>query len=120
MRNASLFGGAVLIAVVGLSGCRSKYVEATVTNATGGPVTVVEVDYPSASFGADSLAAGADFHYRIQLQGSGTLKVQYTASGGKQVKINGPMLYERQQGALSIVLLPEGKAEFGPHLTPGS
>ena len=110
----------MLPVLIAASGCHSYHVETTVENRTGAALQLLEVDYPNASFGADSLAAGADFHYRIQLQGSGTLKVQYTASGGTQVKINGPMLYERQQGALSIVLLPEGKAEFGPHLTPGS
>jgi hypothetical protein len=66
------------------------------------------------------VAAGADFHYRIQIQGSGILKVQYTASGGRQVVISGPKLSERQQGSLGIVLLPDGKAEFAPQLTPAT
>jgi hypothetical protein len=76
------------------------------------------VDYPSASFGADALAAGQVFHYRIQLRGSGPLKVQYTAAGGRQAQIDGPSVVERQEGTLEIVLLPGGKAEFHPHLTP--
>ncbi len=118
-RSSRWPAAAVLLSVlIVCSGCRSYHVETTVENKTGAAIQLLEVDYPSASFGADSLAAGADFHYRIQLQGSGTLKVQYTASGGKQVQINGPMLHERQQGSLSIVLLPNGKAEFGPQLTP--
>ena len=45
------------------------------------------------------------------------MKVQYTA-GGKQVQISGPNLVERQEGSLQIVLLPGGKAEFHPDLTP--
>jgi hypothetical protein len=110
----------ILSTLIALSGCHSYHIETTVENHTGAAIQLLEVDYPNASFGADSLAAGADFDYRIQIQGSGTLRVQYTAPGGRQIKINGPMLYERQQGALSIVLLPDGKAEFGPQLTPGS
>jgi hypothetical protein len=101
------------------SGCHSYHVETTVENRTGAAIQLLEVDYPSASFGANSLASGAIFHYRIQLRGSGPLKVQYATGDGRQiVQIDGPMLAEPQQGQLQIVLLPAGKAEFHPQLTP--
>ncbi len=99
------------------SGCHSYHIETTVENRTGAAIQLLEVDYPSASFGADSLAAGADFHYRIQIRGTGPVKVQYTAAGGHQDQIGGPALAERQQRRLVIVLLPGGKAEFQPELT---
>lgn len=98
-------------------GCRSYHVAITVENRTGTPIQILEVDYPSASFGIDTLAAGADYHYRIQVQGSGPVKVQYTGPGGHQVQITGPTLSEREQGSLQIVLEPNGKAEFSPHVT---
>jgi hypothetical protein len=105
-----------------LAGCHSYHIETTVENRTGAPIQLLEVDYPSASFGADSLPADGVFHYRIQLQGNGPLKVLYTASNGsqtqRQVQINGPTVAERQEGQLEIVLLPGGKAEFRPKLTP--
>jgi hypothetical protein len=101
------------------TGCRSHHVETTVENRTGTTIQLLEVDYPSASFGADSLATGADFHYRIQIQGTGPLKVQYTAPGGHHEQISGPTLSEGQQGGLQIVLLPGGKAEFHPQLSLG-
>jgi hypothetical protein len=110
--------GALSLLPVLLVGCHSYHVETTVENRTGAAIQLLEVDYPNASFGADSLAAGADFHYRIQIQGTGPLKVQYTAAGGQMEKISGPNLSERQQGSLVIVLLPDGKAEFHPELTP--
>ena len=111
---------AILLPVLGLAaGCHSYHVETTVENRTGAAIQLLEVDYPSASFGANSLAAGAVFHYRIQLRGSGPVKVQYTAGDGRQaVQIEGPTLAEPQQGQLQIVLLPAGKAEFHPELTP--
>jgi hypothetical protein len=114
---------AVLIAIllptlVIFAGCHSYHVETTVENRTGGPVELLEVDYPNASFGDNALAAGAIFHYRIQLQGSGPLKVQFTASDGKQQQITGPTVSEGQEGRLEIILLPGGKAEFHPQLTP--
>ena len=109
-------------ALLAMAGCHSYHVETTVENRTGAPIQLLEVDYPSASFGADKLDADGVFHYRIQLRGAGQLKVQYTASTGsqaqKQVQIDGPTLAERQEGQLKIVLLPGGKAEFHPELTP--
>ena len=102
------------------AGCHSYHVETTVENHTGEPVKLIEVDYPSASFGADSLAAGADFHYRIQLRGSGPLKVQFTGADGHQAQVTGPTVAERQEGSLQIVLLPGGKAEFHPQLSPAT
>jgi hypothetical protein len=119
--SGSLCGGLSLLAVAviaGPVGCHSYHVDATVENRTGAPIQLLEVDYPSASFGADKLAAGAIFPYRIQLRGVGPIKVQYTASGGGQVQIDGPSMAERQEGTLKIVLLPSGKAEFKPALTP--
>lgn len=111
-----------LPALMATAGCHSYHVETTVENRTGGAIQLLEVDYPSASFGADSLAADGVFHYRIQLRGSGPLKVQYAASDGsqaqRQVQIDGPTVAERQEGRLEIVLLPGGKAEFHPELTP--
>jgi hypothetical protein len=77
------------------------------------------VDYPTASFGYDSLAAGASVRYRVQLQGSGPVKVQYTAPDRKQPQATGSTVSEGQAGKLEIVLLPGGKAEFHPQLQGG-
>ncbi len=111
---------ATLLATSLFSGCHSYHIDATIENRTGATIQLLEVDYPSASFGDNSLASGADFHYRFQINGSGQLKVSYTAANGKSVQISGPTLVERQQGQLEIVLEPGGKAEFLPQLTPPS
>jgi hypothetical protein len=95
-------------------------VEITVENRTSAAVELLEVDYPSASFGANSLAAGAAYGYRIQVQGTGVVKLQYTGPGGLKKQISGPTLTEGEEGRLLIVLLPGGKAEFRPELTSGS
>lgn len=108
---------AMLPALAIAAGCHSYHVETTVENRTGGPVQLLEVDYPNASFGADKLAAGADFHYRFQIIGSGPLKVQFTDPAGHQSQIEGPTVAEHQEGRLEIVLLPGGKAEFHPELS---
>lgn len=117
----SLSTAAVLLGLlVGMAGCHSYHVDATVENRTGADVQLLEVDYPSASFGADRIASGAIYHYRFQIRGSGPLKITYTGPGDKQFQIAGPNLVERQQGQLEIVLLPGGKAQFIPNLTPAS
>jgi hypothetical protein len=100
------------------SACHSYHISVTVKNNTGSPISLLEVDYPTASFGADVLAAGADFHYVIQTRGSAPLKVLYTAPDGHQVQITGPTLHERQEGGIEVVLLPGGKADFHPDLHP--
>jgi len=107
-----------LAASITAAGCHSYHIEATVENRTGAPIQLLEVDYPTASFGVNALAAGETFHYRIQLRGSGPLKVQYTGADRRQAQIVGPQVAERQEGRLQIVLLPGGKAEFHPQLTP--
>lgn len=109
-----------LTALMAVAGCHSYPVEVAVENHAGGPVQLLEVDYPSASFGANALAAGAEYHSRIQLRGSGPIKAQYTGSDGRQTQAEGPMLAERQEGRIEIVLLPGGKAEFHLHLTDGA
>lgn len=115
MKQHRIFSAAILIlstATWGLTGCRSKQVEVTVENRTGAQVRLLEVDYPNASFGADSLAPGASMHYRIQVQGNGPVKVQYTGPDNKQPQMQGPQLKQDQEGSLRIELLPGGKAEF--------
>jgi hypothetical protein len=116
MNLRTLGFGAVAFACLAAAGCRSAHVEVTVENRTGAEVRLLEVDYPSASFGSDSLAPGASLHYRVQLQGDGPVKVQYTAPDGKQPQATGPDLSEGEAGKLEIVLLPGGKAEFHPEL----
>ena len=106
----------LLFCAIGLNGCHSYYIDVSIRNNTGGPISLLEVDYPSASFGAGALAKDADFHYRIQIRGSAPIKIQYTGMSGRQLQITGPTLYEKQEGKIGIVLLPDGKAEFHPSL----
>lgn len=102
--------------LIAISGCRSYRVQVTVENRTGAAIQLLEVDYPSASFGADNLAPGASMHYSLQVRGSGPVKVQYTI-GGAQTEISGPSLAEKDEGQLLIVLLPGGKAQFTPQIS---
>ena len=112
-----------LACALALASCKywqGVWVVTTVENQTGQPVRQLEVDYPSASFGANTLAAGASMHYRFQISGSGPVKVDYTTADGKTSHSQGLALTERQHGTLTVRLLPTGKVEFVPNLQPAS
>ncbi len=109
----------LLLALAAIAGCRSYHVKISVENHTGAAIQLLEVDYPSASFGADSLASGGNINYSIQVRGSGPVKVQYTLAGVAQKQISGPSLSEGDEGQLQIVLLPGDKVEFTPQFSHG-
>jgi hypothetical protein len=96
--------------VVMLSGCKSRYVEATVHNGSGAAVSVVELDYPSASFGTESMADGAEYHYRFKVQGDGPTKLLWTDGGGKDHSVAGPKMHDGDEGMLHVVIGPKTAA----------
>lgn len=110
----------VVFASAMLSGCKSYWVNAKIENLSGKPVHELEVDYPSASFGANAIAPGATMQYRFQIRGSGPLQVQYTSGDGKPAHAEGLNLKEHQEGSITIQLLPQDKVVFLPTLKPAS
>lgn len=108
---------AVLLAT---TGCKSYWVDANIQNQTGQAIHELEVDYPTASFGTNSLAPGGTMHYRFQIRGSGPVKVEYTLPDGKTAHAQALTLHEHQYGQLTIRLLPLGKIEIDPKLEPAS
>jgi len=99
---------AFALLLIATTGCHSPYVATTVSNRTSQPIELLEVDYPSASFGTQNLAPGADFHYRFKVLGSGNMKVLYTDSAHQDHKADGPFLKEGAEGPLTIVLTDTG------------
>jgi hypothetical protein len=99
-----------------ISGCRSHHIDSIIDNHTGAAIHQIEVDYPSASFGIDTLNAGQVYDYRFQVQGKGQIKVQYTDSNGKQIHLQGSTLSEGDQGQFLVILLPNGQVKWVPSL----
>jgi hypothetical protein len=89
-----------------LTGCHSAYIEATISNHTPEPLTLVELDYPSASFGTQNLAPGADFHYRFKILGSGPTTLLWTDSAHHDHKASGPSFHENDEGTLTVTITP--------------
>ena len=100
-----------------LTGCHAHYVAMDVHNATGKPITLLEVDYPSASFGADALAAGADYNYRFKILGDGPTKILWTDAAQHEHTVPGPSLTEGQEGTLTATITPT-TATWTAHLKP--
>lgn len=101
---------AALAATLAISGCHSPYISSSVTNRTGRPLDLIELDYPSASFGTQSLAPGATYQYRFKVLGSGPTTLLWTDSSHHNHKATGPSLQENDEGTLSI--------DVGPGPTP--
>ncbi len=98
----------VLTASLLFTGCHSAYVSSSIRNETSAPITLVELDYPSASFGTQTLAPGQDFKYRFKILGSGDLKLLWTDSHNHEQHANGPSLHEGMEGSLTVVVMPSG------------
>jgi hypothetical protein len=112
-----VFVPAVVVALgLAVSGCHSRHIDSMIDNHTGAAIHQVEIDYPSASFGVDTIAPGQIYNYRFQVQGNGPIKVQYTDSAGKQVHLEGTFLSDGDQGQYLIILLPDQKAKWVPSL----
>jgi hypothetical protein len=99
-----ILAGVGMLVLLGVAGCHSPYMEMDVINATATPVSLVEVDYPSASFGVGELGAGATFHYRFKILGSGAAKVLWTDAERKEHTVAGPEMREGQQGNLTVTI----------------
>ncbi len=110
----------LLLTLLAPLGCKSTMIQATVHNGTPTPLSVLEVDYPSASFGTQTLAPGADFHYQFKIIGSGPLTLSYTDSANAQHTFKGPDLHEGDHGRLVIAVTTSGVRWTPPVDTSGS
>lgn len=107
----------LLASLVAVQGCRSAYVETTLENNGPQAVSVVEVDYPSASFGVQTLAAHASYHYHFKVQGSGPLSISFTSLDKKTHNATGPELAEGQHGELKITVQPDYSVTWDKNLS---
>ena len=100
MRSFNLLLAAA--ALLTLTGCHSAYIAATIANRTPEPLSLIEVDYPSASFGTQALAPGQEFHYRFKILGNGATTILWTDAARHDHKSSGPTLREGDEGTLAV------------------
>jgi len=105
------------LTLVTLTACRSPYVETTIENTGPAPIHLIEVDYPSASFGTQSIDAHDTYHYHFKIQGSGPVTLTFTDAAGKPHTATGPDLKEGQQGDLRITIDPSANVSWSQNLS---
>ena len=110
------FGLCSVAVTVFLAGCQSRFIDVTIVN-QGPALHLLEFDYPSASFGANQLAAGARYNYRFKVQGPGSLSLQYEDASGHTITVQGPKVDLGDQGSLLVNIAPGGAVTWSPHLT---
>ncbi len=101
-------GGLGTVLCGALTACHSAFINATISNQSGQALRLVEIDYPSASFGTNDLANGATFKYRFKVLGSGPATLLWTDHASQDHKVRGPALEEGQEGQLSVIIGPGG------------
>jgi hypothetical protein len=106
----------VLFALLTLSGCRSAFVEITLRNSGNSSLHLIEVDYPSASFGTQTLTAQSEYHYHFKIQGTGPITLSFADDTGKTHSSTGPTLREGQQGHLTASITSAYNVDWSERL----
>lgn len=87
--------------------------QTTITN-QGATIHTLEVDYPSQSFGTETLGTNQVFHYRFKVQGSGPVKMQFQDATGKMRSSTGPSLAEGAEGTIAVTITPDARVSWTP------
>lgn len=114
IKKTCLHASLVALACLNFSACRSAYIQTAIINRSGTTASLIEVDYPNASFGTQQIADGAAYKYHFKVQDSGPIKITFT-EGNKTYSVAGPTLSQGQQGTLAIVLEGSGKVVWTSH-----
>ena len=93
-----------LLVLAAAIACRSRVVQVKLINTSAQPLSVIVVDYPTATFGVNALNPGATYQYPIKVLGSGVLKVQFTDANGDNHSYTGPSLQKDDEGVVTVKL----------------
>ena len=94
-----------LLLLLLLTACSTSHViKVNVINSSPDKLSNIIIDYPSATFGIPSLAAGKNFHYVIKVTENGALKIEFTDAQGKVKRFPGPDVRKDDEGTMEIML----------------
>lgn len=112
----SLRFAVTLVFVIALSGCRAHVVKISLTNASTEPIKTIIVDYPSATFGKDTLAPRETYFSLVKPVDKGPITVRFTDAQGVSHTYKSASLQPGDDGWVSIKLT-QTSAETGFDLT---
>jgi hypothetical protein len=101
-----------LIFVTALSGCRAHVVKISLTNISAQPIKTIIVDYPSATFGKDTLAPRETYFSLIKAVDKGPIKVRFTDAQGTSHAYQSISLEPGDDGSVYI-RLTQNSADTG-------
>lgn len=96
-----------LLALAAVTACRSRVVQVKLVNTSSQPLSVIIVDYPTATFGVNKLDPGATYEYPIKVLGTGSLKIQFADANGHTHTYTGPSVQKNDEGTVTVKLTQE-------------
>jgi hypothetical protein len=95
----------IFLLLLAFAGCmHSHVIQVTVTNTSTEKLSTIEIDYPEATFGINSLEPGQSFQYKIKPTDTGALKIEFFNSRGVDHKSSGPVIHKNDEGSIEIRL----------------
>jgi hypothetical protein len=95
---------AALIFMIAMAGCRARVVKISLTNASAEPIKTIIVDYPSATFGKDTLAPRETYFSLVKPVDKGPITVRFTDAQGVGHAYKSVSLEPGDDGWVSIKL----------------
>lgn len=102
----------ILVVAAALAGCRAHVVKISLINTSAEPIKTIIVDYPSATFGKDSLAPRETYFSLIKPVDKGPIKVRFTDAQGGNHAYESISLQQGDDGSVNIKLT-QTSAETG-------
>ena len=93
-----------LLFVIAMAGCRAHVVKISLTNTSTGPIKTIIVDYPTATFGKDTLAPGETYFSLIKPVDKGPITVRFTDAQGGSHTYESISLEQGDDGSVDIKL----------------
>jgi hypothetical protein len=103
---------AALVFMVAMAGCRAHVVKISLTNTSTEPIKTIIVDYPTATFGTDTLAPRETYFSLVKPIDKGPIKVRFTDVQGVSHTYESISLEQGDDGSVNIKLT-QTSAETG-------
>jgi hypothetical protein len=102
--------------VIAMAGCRARVVKIILTNTSAEPIKTIIVDYPTATFGKDTLAPHETYFSLVKPVDKGRIKVHFTDAQGTTHTYESISLEPGDDGWVNIKLT-QTSADTGFDLT---